>query len=129
MLFLSPFGPEAIPGIPCAIQVAVDVSQIDAKVCLIVFWVFGHLAHEGLQMLLCIIELVHKQSPFSVIILLGDHSGQGMCGLTRSRSATAREKASEKLSCSELSNPLSTSAWIYLTTHWKKPSAYGPNLQ
>ena len=44
-------------------------------------------------------------------------------------SATAGEKASEKLSCSELPNPLSTSAWIYLSNHWKKPSASGAKLQ
>jgi hypothetical protein len=43
--------------------------------------------------------------------------------------ATAGEKANEKLSCSELRNPLSTSAWIYLSNHWKKPSASGDKLQ
>jgi hypothetical protein len=73
MLFLSPLGPEPITRVPRAIQVAVDVPEVDPKIRLVVFWIICHFSHERLQMLSRIVELMYEQRPFSVIILFGDH--------------------------------------------------------
>src|SRR6266487_7109727 len=75
LLFLSPLDPKSIPRIPRSIEVAVNVPEVDAEIRLVVFWIIGHFSHERLQMLFGIIEFMHKQRPFSVIILFGNHGG------------------------------------------------------
>jgi hypothetical protein len=73
MLFVTPLRPQPISRVPSAIKVAVNVPEVDPELRLVVFCIIGHFSHKRLQMLFCIVELMHEQRPFGVIILFGDH--------------------------------------------------------
>jgi hypothetical protein len=43
--FLSRVGPKPIPRIPRAIEVAVNMPEVDPEIRLVVFWIVGHFSY------------------------------------------------------------------------------------